>query len=203
MESPRSPAERKRLLDEHRDAIRRLEAEDASAAVSDWPPQGFYFVWHLVIGMTLGGLGALVSLAFNFICAPLFGQPSMQLVRVYLTFPMGERALEAEQGLALFVGSLLYLITGAAYGVVFHLFLRQFRERSVGQRFFLATFFGLAIWITNFYLLLSWLQPLLLGDNWIVRLVPFWVAALTHLAFVWTMFVGEIWGRFEPYRVQR
>ena len=62
-----------------------------------------------------------------------------------------------------------------------------------GKRFLLATAFGLVLWIVNFYLILSWLQPLLLGGNWIVTMVPFWVAALTHLAFAWTMLVGELW----------
>ncbi|NIW75636.1 MAG: hypothetical protein GWN08_10365, partial [Gemmatimonadetes bacterium] len=58
----------------------------------------------------------------------LFGQPSMQLIRVYLTFPMGERALSASEGLALSVGSGLYLITGAILGIGFHLVLRTFRQ---------------------------------------------------------------------------
>jgi hypothetical protein len=44
------------------------------------------------------------------------------------------------------------------------------------------------------------LQPALLGDNWIVRLVPWWVGLLTHLAFVWTMVAGEAWGVFEASR---
>jgi hypothetical protein len=37
----------------------------------------------------------------------------------------------------------------------------------------------------------------MLGDNWIVRMVPWWGAALTHLAFAWSMRVGEFWGKFE------
>jgi hypothetical protein len=52
----------------------------------------------------------------------------------------------------------------------------------------------------NFYLVLSWLQPLLLGGDWIVVMIPWWVGALTHLAFVWTIFLGENFaGRFQPY----
>ncbi len=208
MESPRSSEERKALLEEHRAALQRLEAEEAAAHPADWPPGGFYLIWHLVVGITIGGLGALVSLALNLIGAPLFGQPSMQLIRVYLTFPMGERALHAEEGVVLFVGALLYLITGAAYGIVFHLAMRMFRDDSTGKRFLLATAFGLAVWLVNFYLILIWLQPLLLGGNWIVELVPFWVAALTHLAFAWTMLAAEMWGRFEreplePQQVNR
>jgi hypothetical protein len=48
-------------------------------------------------------------------------------------------------------------------------------------------------------MVLSWLQPMLLGGNWILRMVPIGVAALTHLCFAWTVVAGEFWGRFEPY----
>ena len=54
------------------------------------------------------------------------------------------------------------------------------------------------MWIVNFYLILSWLQPALLGGRWIVDQIPIWVAVLTHLAFAWTIWAGEVWGRVEP-----
>jgi hypothetical protein len=41
--------------------------------------------------------------------------------------------------------------------------------------------------VVNFYLLLAPLQPLLLGGRWIAELIPWWVAALTHLIFGWTV----------------
>ncbi len=63
-----------------------------------------------------------------------------------------------------------------------------------------ATVAGLALWIFNFYVVLIWLQPLLLGGRWIVDGIPPWVAALTHLAFTWTMAALEAWTEFEPYR---
>ncbi|NIL99396.1 MAG: hypothetical protein GTN89_00165 [Acidobacteria bacterium] len=198
MSSQRTPQERERLIEEHVDAIRRLESEGREEDTGGWPPQGFYLLWHLVVGITLGGLAALVSLGFNVVGAPLFGQPSMQLIRVYLTFPMGERALTAEEGLALSVGAGLYLITGAILGIGFHLVLRTFRPDGPTKMFLVATALGLGLWIVNFYLILSWLQPVLLGGRWIVDEIPFWVAALTHLAFAWTIWVGEYWGRFEP-----
>jgi hypothetical protein len=46
---------------------------------------------------------------------------------------------------------------------------------------------ALAVWAVNFYGLLAWLQPLVLGGHWIVELIPWWVGALTHLVFGWTM----------------
>jgi hypothetical protein len=131
----------------------------------------------------------------------LFDERPLQLIRVYLTFPMGEAALQAEQGMVLFVGCSLYLLTGALYGVAFHLVMSMyFADAAPGRKFLVGTLIGLALWIVNFYLVLSWLQPVLQGDNWIVRMVPWWVGAVTHLAFAWTVMVGEFWGRFEPYR---
>jgi len=190
---------RKRLIDEHLDAIHTLEAQ-ASDRGPSWPPDGFYLLWHVVIGAMLGTVGAMVSLLANILGAPLFGRRPLELIQVFLTFPMGGRALELDEGMVLFIGCLLYLLTGAFYGVFFHLVISLlFSEASPKKRFLVATALGLALWILNFYLILSWLQPLLLGDNWIVRLVPPWVGALTHLAFVWSMLAGETWGRFEPY----
>lgn len=193
---------RQSLVEEHLEAIRKLEAMEVEAAPdAAWPPNQYYMLWHIVIGMMLGGVGALVSLAANIAGAPLFGARPLELIRVYLTFPMGERALDAEQGQVLFVGCTLYVLTGALYGIAFHLIMSSwFPSASKGKRFIAASLIGLGLWIVNFYLVLSWLQPLLLGGNWIVRMVPLWVGALTHLAFAWTMLVGEIWGRFEPYR---
>lgn len=192
---------RKRLVEEHLDAIRNLETDADTEAGQHWPPEGFYLLWHVVIGMMLGSVGALVSLFANVLGAPLFGQRPFELVRVYLTFPMGERALHSDAGVVLFIGSVLYHVTGALYGIAFHLLWTTYLAgASWRKRFVVATVVGLALWIVNFYLILSWLQPLLLDGNWIVRLVPPWVGALTHLAFAWTMMAGETWGRFEPYR---
>jgi hypothetical protein len=197
MSTHSSAADLERQIREHREAISKLQRESEREQKGDWPPQDFYLVWHLVFGITLGGLGALVSLALNAIGAPLFGQPAMQLIRVYLTFPMGEQALVAEQGLVLSVGAGLYLAAGAIFGVIFHFILRRFRHGSKLRLFAVASLLGLAVWIVNFYLILSWLQPALLGGRWIVEQIPFWVAALTHLAFAWTIWLGEAWGRFD------
>lgn len=199
------PKNRQRRIAEHLDAIRELEAQAAAQEGGDeaqtWPPDRFYFLWHVVIGLMLGGLAALVSLLANTLGAPLFGQRALELVRVYLTFPMGARALEIEEASVLMIGCVLYLVTGALYGVLFHfVWTLYLADAPKGKQFAAATVLGLVLWIVNFYLILSWLQPLLLGDDWIVRLVPFWVGAATHLAFAWTMFVGESWGRFEAYK---
>ncbi len=194
---------RQHKIDEHRAAIRALEGKtEASRDRPEWPPPGYYPLWHVVIGMMLGALGATVSLVGNILGAPLFGQRRLELIRVYMTFPMGERALALDDGTLLFVGCLLYLVTGALYGILIHLVLSlYYSEASAGRRFLVATAIGLGRWVVNFYLVLSWLQPMLLGGDWIARLVPPWVGALTHLAFAWTVAAAESlgWGRFEPY----
>ncbi len=192
---------RNELIAQHRRAIEELETSAAAApAERGWPPKGPYWLWHVLVGLMLGGLASMVSLVANVAGAPWFGRRPLELIRVYLTFPMGSRALEQEEGVVLFIGCLLYLITGALYGVLFHFLMTFVFPRILGwKRFLLASGLGLGLWIVNFYLLLSWLQPLLQGDNWILRLVPPWVAAATHLAFAWTLLAGESWGRFEAW----
>ncbi len=194
---------RQQLIDQHREAIQNLESPPAteSQGETSWPPDRFYLLWHIVVGMALGGAGSLVSLVANIVGAPLFGRHPMELIRVFLTFPMGERALNVEQGFVLMVGCVLFLATGAVFGVLIHLVLSvYFREAATGRRFVVATVIGLALWVINFYLILSWLQPLLLGGNWVVQMIPPWVGALTHLAFAWTVAAGQVLGRFEPQK---
>jgi len=88
-------------------------------------------------------------------------------------------------------------------GVLFQVVLSRFADKSpLLNRLVIASVLGLAVWICNYYLLLSWLQPLLFGGNWIVRLIPWWVAALTHLIFGWTMALVYPLGRYEPYQVR-
>ena len=193
-----TPEERQRKIQEHQKAIEQLQSETSQS--QGFPPEDFYWVWHLMVGITLGGLAALVSLGLNVVGAPLFGEPALELIRVYLTFPMGERALQLEEGMALTIGSGLYLCTGALLGIGFHLILRKFRPQGALKVFAVASVLGLGLWIVNFYGILSWLQPALLGGNWIISEIPIWVAALTHLIFAWTIAGGEVWGNVQQSR---
>lgn len=195
---------RTRLIQQHLEAIRDLQAPPSAAGTADWPPAGFYWLFHVLAGMILGFIGATVSLLVNIVGALLVGEPPLKLIQVYLTFPMGQRALDlppGQGGMILFVGCVLYLVTGSLYGIVFHLVMTWFfADASFVKRFLIGSALGLALWLVNFYLVLSWLQPVLLGDNWIVRLVPVWVGAGTHLVFAWTMVLVADWGRFIPFR---
>ena len=134
------------------------------------------------------------------------GKDPLQLVRVYLTFGLGEQAFSESSGdgLALAIGCCLYLATGMLLGIPFQLVLSRFADSaSLVFRLGVATILALLIWIFNYYVILSWLQPLLFGGNWIVQEIPIWVAALTHLVFGWTMAVVYPWGIYQPYRTQR
>jgi len=193
-------SEREQLIRQHFAEIRQLEQERGEAPVVQWPPPGFYWLFHILVGMILGMIGSAISLTLNVIGAVTVGRHPLDLIRVYLTFPMGEAALTEERGKALFFGCLLYLVTGGLYGILFHLIMRWYAVNLDRRtRFLIASAIGLGLWIINFYLILSWLQPALLGGSWILTEIPFWVAAVTHLVFAWSMLFIESWGQFEAY----
>jgi hypothetical protein len=210
--SPKDAAARLRIERELTEAKRRvdeLEAELAQLASPSGTFPGYYGSYYATTGFLLGMIGAVVSLLFNVVGSLLVSQPDggtqhpLRLVQVYLTFPFGERALHMDGPLALALGCCLYVATGSLLGMVFHLVLTRFTAGSTfGKRMLVGTFFALAVWVVNFYGVLSWLQPLLFGGRWIVDMIPPWVAAATHLVFGWTMVVLYPWGLYVPYRVE-
>jgi hypothetical protein len=181
--------------------VKQLEAELAKEeSAGQWPPHGYYTAYHVLAGFVLGMFGAATSLLFNVIGSLIVGQYPLHLIQVYLTFPLGEQALHVESGLALAIGCCLYLATGMLLGIPFQLVLTRWAAKgSFVMRLGVVTALALAVWVVNFYGILSWLQPLLFGGNWIVTEVPWWVGALTHLVFGWTMLVVQPLGTFVPY----
>jgi len=179
--------------------INQLETElEQEQPKHQWLPEGYYTTYHILAGLMLGFLGGAASLLFNVVGSVLVGQHPMELIRVFMTFPLGENALRIESGAVLALGSCLYLGTGMVYGMFFHLILSRFFSKSNAVfRFLVSTGMGLVLWFFNFYLILSWLQPLAFGGDWIVKLVPVWVAVLTHLVFAWTMLFVDEWGYFD------
>jgi len=178
-----------------------LETEIAAELtfVPEWPPRSYYTTYHIMAGMLLGFVGAATSLLFNIVGAAMLGEHPLQLIRVYLTFPLGAGALEVESGFALAAGCCLYLGTGMFGGIPFHMILsRYFDDASTFVRFVVATVLGLGVWLINFYGLILWLQPLLIGGSWILEEIPWWVAVGTHLVFGWTLLLVDQWGRFVP-----
>ena len=210
--SPTDPLaeKRARLADLQAQAARlesELAAESFGETARDWATKGYYTAYYATAGFFLGMVAALVSLMFNVIGASYAGENPLQLIRVYLTFGLGEKALHVEPGLALAMGCVLYIATGMLLGIVFHMILSRFAPRaSLAGRLVWTSLIAVVVWLVNFYGLISWIQPLLFGGNWITSTdpvyLPWWVALATHLVFGWTMALIYPWGVFQPYRLQ-
>ena len=83
-------------LDELRERVRALEAELAApdaGSQTEWPPRDFYMTYYVLGGFVLGMFGAATSLLFNVVGSLVVHQHPLQLIRVYLTFPLGDEAL--------------------------------------------------------------------------------------------------------------
>ena len=157
---------------------------------------GFDLGRHAAAGLLQGALAGCTSLLANVIGSAAWptvsgaAQHPLHLIQVYLTFPLGAKALDLEGGALLGLGALLYLATGMLYGMLFVLVLSYFLPQAkLPARLVACSVLALAVWIVNFYGILGWLQPALVGGRWIVELVPWWVAAATHLLFGWTIAV--------------
>lgn len=197
----------RRELSELQDRVRKLEGEIADAeSRGTWQAPGYYTAYYATTGFMLGMFGAAASLLFNVVGAAMFDKHPLELIRVYLTFPMGDKALETDTGLTLAFGCCLYLATGMLLGIPFYLALTRFTAKSsVAGRIVVASVLAIAVWLINYYGILSWLQPLVVEmskENLIVNRVPPWVAALTHLIFGWTMVLVYPLGLYVPYRQQ-
>ena len=207
-----SAAKKARLAELQAEAARleaEVEAEAFADSVRDWAKRGYYLTYYATAGFFLGMVGALVSLVFNIAGAAIAGKDPLQLIRVYLTFGLGGKALDPgfDNGLALAMGCVLYIATGMLLGIIFQVVLSRYAAGAgLLGRLAWATALAVAIWLANFYGLLSWIQPLLFGGNWITSTdpvyLPWWVALATHLVFGWTMAVIYPWGEFHPYRLQ-
>jgi hypothetical protein len=159
-----------------------------------WPETG-YEVWPYVrSGALLGAIAGCTSLLANIIGSVLWPaisgheQHPLRIIQVYLTFPLGEAALQLNSGILLAGGCLLYLVTGVLYGVLFEVLISYLLPHAnAWARLMACTILAILVWAINFYAVLIWLQPLLFGGRWIIDLVPWWVTAATHLVFGWTI----------------
>ena len=186
-----------------------IEAEGFGKAAGEWARKGYYLTYYATAGFFLGMVAALVSLMFNIIGASVAGENPLQLIKVYLTFGLGGRVLDPsfDSGLALAMGCVLYIATGMLLGIIFHVILTRYAAQAgLLGRLVWASVIAVVVWLVNFYVLLSWIQPLLFGGNWITSTdpvyLPWWVALATHLVFGWTMALIYPWGLFVPYRPQ-
>ncbi len=192
-----------------------LEAEiNASKPQLDqWNEDKFYGTYYGTVGFVFGGIAAMASLLFNVIGATIAGKDSLEIIRVYMTFPLGEKALNLgtdagaklaiDDGMILALGCCLYVGTGCVLGVFFHWIIGRFAiNKSLMTRLIWGTILAVGVWIVNFYFILSWLQPALFGGNWIAsnEYMPWWVALATHLVFGWTMALIAPFGEFQLYK---
>jgi hypothetical protein len=159
-----------------------------------WQEPGYNGLHYAKVGLLAGVLAGCTSLVFNIIISMLWptvtgdAQHPLRILQVYLTFPLGEAALQLSGGLTLALGCMLYLGTGALYGMLFVWAISYLLPRAgLSARLIVCSILALLVWATNFYALLAWLQPLLLGGRWIVELIPWWLGGLTHLVFGWTI----------------
>jgi hypothetical protein len=187
--------------------VTQLESDLSREVPSEsWRATDYYTAYYATAGFVLGMFAAMASLVFNVVGSFLVGQYPLELIRVYLTFPLDDRALELDTGLAMAIGCCLYLGTGMLLGIFFHLVLTRWTAgKSFGTRLAVASVLALAVWLFNYYGVLAWLQPLLIpmsSENLIVNRVPPGVAALTHLVFGWTMALLYPLGLYVPYRLQ-
>lgn len=186
------------------------DLETQIAAETEYPrfqPSGYYTAYYATTGFMLGIFGAMASLLFNIVGSALTDKHPLELIRTYLTFPLGDQAFDLppeQNGLMLAIGCCLYLVTGMALGVPVYLALTKWGGgKSLTTKFVIATIISLAIWLINFYGILAWLQPAVIDmadENLIVNRVPWWVAAATHLIFGWTMVLVYRLGDYVPYQ---
>ena len=189
---------------------RRVAQLESQIALDSKPtpfrPEGFYTAYYATTGFMLGIFGAMASLLFNIVGATFTGKDPLELIRAYLTFPLGEEAFNlagTQNNLMLAIGCCLYIGTGMLLGIPMYLALVRWGEgRSLFVKFIIATVVALAIWVINFYGILAWLQPRITDtkpEHLIVNYVPWYVAAATHLVFGWTMVLVYPLGQYVGY----
>lgn len=194
-------SEKERELNLLRERVERLELDLAQPDEAAHAER-YYGAYYALTGGMLGAIGAMVSLLFNVVGSLIVGQNPVRIIQVYLTFPLGAKALHLETGLALGVGCCLYVATGMLLGVPFYMVLTRYTaQANVWLRLGVASLLSLCVWCTNFYCILSWLQPLLFQGSWILDEMPPAVACATHLVFGWTMVLVYPLGLHVPYRL--
>ena len=191
-------------IENHRQAITELQEKLRQVEASNqpvWPPQEFYFVYYVVAGLMIGVIGALASFFFNVIGSMMMSQDPMMLIRVFGTFFIGEKALTTLDLNFLMLVLMAHFSVGATGGAMYHVVMNKyFLNRSYEWKLLMGGGWGLIIWIVSFYLIISWAQPMRVGEAYILSMIPIWVAALTHLVYGLTLGVLEPMGRFVPYR---
>lgn len=187
-------------IERHRAAIVELEAQLGEPATANWPPVGFYLTFYIVAGTTIGILGSLASFIFHVVGSLLVNQDPLLFLRVYGTVFLGAKALTTDDLNFFMLVAVVHFSVGAIAGAVFHVLVNRFVPDRTLLQIALGGVYGLAMWVVNFYLVIAWVQPLLVGEAFVLELMPAWVAAVTHLIYGLTLGLLQPLGRFVPYR---
>ncbi len=185
----------------HRQAIRELEAELRATPTASWPPPGFYLTFYIVAGLVIGVLGSLTSFVFHVVGSLIVNQDPLRFLRVYGTVFLGAKALTTDDLNFFMLVAVVHFSIGAGGGAVFHVLVNKYAPDRPLLQIVLGGAYGLLMWIVNFYGILIWLQPRLVGQAYVLELMPTWVAAMTHVIYGLTLGVLQPLGRFVPYRV--
>jgi hypothetical protein len=194
---------REEMLNEiarHRAAITNLEAELSEPMPASWPPVGFYLTFYIVAGATIGILGSVTSFLFNVVGSLLVKQDPLLFLRVYGTVFLGAKALTTDDLNFFMLVAVVHFSVGASAGAVFHVLVNRFVPDRAGLQIVLGALYGLLMWVVNFYVVIAWLQPRLVGEAYVLQLMPAWIAALTHVIYGLTLGLLQPLGRFVPYR---
>jgi hypothetical protein len=188
----------KKEIELHRRKIEELEEqlEQLAQPGRAWIPERFYTAYHALAGIIIGAIAAWVALAFNALGSEILHRDPFRLMKYYATIFTGDLT-EANRAAALMVAIGIHTITGALCGAPIHVVAsRFFPGRGLKTRAAWGVVLGLVMWLVNFYGVLSWLQPLLVGRFYIGE-IPVWVAALTHVSFAVTVLVLQPLGAFD------
>jgi len=189
-----------REIEQHRTAIAELEAQLGAQRTRSWPPAGFYLTFYIVAGTTIGILGSATSFLFHIVGSLLVNQDPLLFLRVYGTVFLGAKALTTDDLTFFMLVAIVHFSVGASAGAVFHVLVNRFIPERTALQVLLGGLYGLLMWVVNFYFVIAWLQPRLVGEAFVLRLMPVWVAALTHLIYGLTIGLLAPLGRFVAYQ---
>ena len=100
--------------------VSELESQIAAEAeYVPFQPTGYYTAYYATTGFMLGIFGAMAVCCSTSSARSLTGRHPLELIRVYLTFPLGDKAFDLppeQNGLMLAIGCCLYLRHGHAAG---------------------------------------------------------------------------------------
>ena len=165
--------------------------------------------WHSLyfatVGAFAGFLAALTVLAADVVSARALGYAPFMLLRYYATLHEGSAALLMSDWTFFLSAFFMHLAIGSILGAVFVAAVSG-REpfQKLSHYLGAGVLFGLTIWLVNFYLLLSWIQPLINGRSYILENIPWWVAACTHALYGITVasvsyaFRNDVEGSLSP-----